>query len=185
LTQTTKDCTCSQSLNSAYDAIEHRIQVEVDEIERFEERLFQNVDKICDFTVINGISRSGQHPLAYEPKSIVICIYLYEDVTVQDTIKAIKETAIQTDLNRKINRIIKAWNIPLFFLSTRYIYVGYISRGLMRVTAYQHPHHFGTQGPGSSATLHLYCHTGYPLKLGTNLVPPWVPPKFRYFPLNS
>ena len=30
----------------------------------------------------------------------------------------------------------------------------------------------GTQGPGSSATLHLYRRTGYPLNLGTNSVPP-------------
>ena len=39
----------------------------------------------------------------------------------------------------------------------------------------------GTQGPGSAATLHLYCRTGYPLNLGT----PPVTPKFRYTPLNS
>ena len=32
----------------------------------------------------------------------------------------------------------------------------------------------GTQGLGSSATLRLYCPTGYPLNLGTNLVPPRV-----------
>ena len=43
----------------------------------------------------------------------------------------------------------------------------------------------GTQGLGSSATLRLYSRTGYPLNLGTNLVPPRVPPKFRYSPLNS
>jgi hypothetical protein len=43
----------------------------------------------------------------------------------------------------------------------------------------------GTQGPGSSTTLHPHCRTGYPLNLGTNLVPPRVPPKFRYSPLNS
>jgi hypothetical protein len=47
----------------------------------------------------------------------------------------------------------------------------------------------GTQGLGSSTTLHMYCHTGYPLTLGTfestNLVPPRVPPKFRYSPPNS
>jgi len=43
----------------------------------------------------------------------------------------------------------------------------------------------GTQGPGSSATLRLYSRTGYPLNLGTNLVPPRVPPKFSYSPLNS
>jgi hypothetical protein len=110
---------CSQSLNSAYDAIKHRIQVEGDEIERFEERLFQNVDKICDFIVINGISRSGQQLIEHNHKSIVICIYLYEDVTVQDTIKAIKETAIQTDLNRKINMIIKAWNISTLLTGER------------------------------------------------------------------
>ena len=39
----------------------------------------------------------------------------------------------------------------------------------------------GTQGPCSAATLRLYCRTGYPLNLGT----PLVPPKFRYTPLDS
>jgi hypothetical protein len=43
----------------------------------------------------------------------------------------------------------------------------------------------GTQGPGSSATPYMYSRTEYPLNLGTNLVPPRVPPKFRYSPLNS
>jgi hypothetical protein len=104
LTQNTEDCTSTQNLNPAsYDTIEDSIQAEVDDIEGFRERLYQNVNKICDFTVIDGISRSGQHPLLNEPKSIVICIYLYEDVAVQDTIKVIKETAKQTHLNRKIN----------------------------------------------------------------------------------
>ena len=39
----------------------------------------------------------------------------------------------------------------------------------------------GTQGPSSSATPRLYCRTEYPLNLGTNLVPPRVPPGY---PLN-
>jgi hypothetical protein len=43
----------------------------------------------------------------------------------------------------------------------------------------------GIQGLGSSATPYLYSRTGYPLNLGTNLVPPRAPPKFRYSPLNS
>jgi hypothetical protein len=66
--------------------------------------------------VIDGISRSGGHTIADTPKSIVICIYLHQDATVQDTIECIKQTAQKTNLDRKINVVIKAWDIPLFFL---------------------------------------------------------------------
>ena len=54
----------------------------------------------------------------YEPKCIVIYIYLYEDITVQETIKIIEETQRQTNLNRKVDLIIKAWKIPLFYLES-------------------------------------------------------------------
>jgi hypothetical protein len=45
------------------------------------------------------------------------CIYNYEDITIQQTIKIIKDTAKQTNLNRNIDLIITARNIPLFYLA--------------------------------------------------------------------
>jgi hypothetical protein len=45
--------------------------------------------------------------------------------------------------------------------------------------------HSRTALVSQSAPIHMYSRTGYPIKLGTNLVPPRVPPKLRYSPLNS
>jgi hypothetical protein len=93
LTQNTEDCTCAQpSLNpEAYYTIEGRKQAELDAINYFtEELLLKKVGNSFDFTVIDGVSRSGGHTIADTPKSIVIYIYLHQDTAVQDTIECIK-----------------------------------------------------------------------------------------------
>ena len=119
LTQNTEDCTCVQSsLNpEPYFTIKDRRQAEFDNINCFtEELLKKRVDNSFDITVIDGIDRSGYHTIADTPKSIVICCYLHRDTEVQDVLECIKQTAEETNLDRKINVIFKSWEIPLFFL---------------------------------------------------------------------
>jgi hypothetical protein len=41
---------------------------------------------------------------------------LHQDTEVQDVIECIKQSAEKTNLDRKINVIVKSWEIPLFFL---------------------------------------------------------------------
>jgi hypothetical protein len=94
LTQNTEDCTCAQSsLNpEAYFTIECRKQFELDNINCFtEELLRKKVGNSFDFTVIDGICRSGTLTIADTPKTIVICIYLHQDTEVQDVIECIKQ----------------------------------------------------------------------------------------------
>jgi hypothetical protein len=80
------------SLNpEPYFTIKGRRQAELDNINCFTEELLQKrVDNSFDFTVIDGISRSGGHTIADTPKSIVICCYLHQDTEVQDVIECIK-----------------------------------------------------------------------------------------------
>ena len=111
-----------QSLPFGYKAIPDRIQSEITEIETFTDRLNINTDEACDVIAVDGIPRDGQQLSVDEHKAILICIHHLEDLTVQQTIKTIEDTAKQTDLNRNIDIIVRgiwyAWGIleePLMF----------------------------------------------------------------------
>jgi hypothetical protein len=61
---------------------------------------------------VSGISRGGQHLIAYQPKSIVVDVYLYEDTYIQHALKLIEVIKEQTGLDREVKVIVNHCERP-------------------------------------------------------------------------
>jgi hypothetical protein len=68
--------------------------------------------------IVNHISRGKQHISVFEPKSIVVDIYIYEQPAISQALETIEDTRRRTDLDRSVEILVKANNRPLIFLDS-------------------------------------------------------------------
>ena len=86
------------------------------QITYFTDTVAFNTEDSCKSYVLDAIARDGKHLTVNTLKSLLICIKPNDIPTVQRLIKLVEDTVKQTDLDRTIDIIIKACNIPPFFL---------------------------------------------------------------------
>jgi len=68
--------------------------------------------------LVNYISRTKQHLLVFDPKSIVVDIYIYCQLAISQAIEKIEDIRKKTDLNPSVEVLVKANGRPLTFLES-------------------------------------------------------------------
>jgi hypothetical protein len=68
--------------------------------------------------LVNYISRTKQHLLVFDPKSIVVDIYIYCQLAISQAIETIEDIRKKTDLNPSVEILVKANGRPLTFLES-------------------------------------------------------------------
>ena len=86
------------------------------QITYFTDTVAFNTEDSCKSYVLDAIARDGKHLTVNTLKSLLICIKPNDITIVRRLIKLIENTVKQTDLDRKIDVIITACNIPPYFL---------------------------------------------------------------------
>jgi hypothetical protein len=105
-----------QPLHLGDTAIRTRIASQSAQIPYFTDTVAFNTEDNCDPYVVDAIARDGRQLTVDTLKSILVCIKPNDIPSVRRLIKLVEDTVKQTDLDRTIDVIIKACNIPPFFL---------------------------------------------------------------------
>ena len=105
-----------QPLHLGETTIRARIASQAVQIEYFTSTVAFNTEDNCIPFILDEIPRDGRQLTVDTLKSLLICIKPNDIPTVRRLIKLIEDTVKQTDLDRTIDVIITACNIPPYFL---------------------------------------------------------------------
>lgn len=84
----------------------------------FVEELKKRLGADIEIRIVNHISRGKQHISVFEPKSLVVDIYVYELAAISRVREIIEDTRRSTDLDRSVEILVKANNSQLIFLDS-------------------------------------------------------------------
>ena len=84
----------------------------------FVEELKKRLGADIEIRIVNHISRGKQHISVFEPKSLVVDIYVYELAAISRVREIIEDTRRSTDLDPSVEILVKANNSQLIFLDS-------------------------------------------------------------------
>jgi hypothetical protein len=78
--------------------------------------------------LVNFISRTKQHLAVFDPKSIVVDIYIYCQLAITQAIEKIEDLRKKADLDSSVEILVKANGRPLTFLESLFVVVEKVVR---------------------------------------------------------
>jgi hypothetical protein len=76
----------------------------------------------------------------FDPKSIVVDIFIYEQLAISQAVGTIEDIRRKTDLDPSVEILVKANNMPLIFLESQYGYKQDATEPVLRQTGIKLDH---------------------------------------------
>ena len=105
---------------AGYDLRQRNLLATEIQSKEFIQVLRKNLGVDIGILFVNYISRGKQHLSVFDPKSIVVDIYIYEQLAISQAIATIKDLRKKTDLDPSVEILIKANSRPLIFLESQF-----------------------------------------------------------------